>query len=47
MKLGFRKCMNDQCPYIKKDEVGVIVVCLHIDDTLCVGDLSFSYKGRR
>ena len=37
-KLGFRKCMNDQCLYIKKNEEGVIVVCLYIDDILCVGN---------
>ena len=28
--------MSNQCLYIKKDEVGVVVVCLCIDDTLYV-----------
>ena len=37
-KLGFRKCVSDQCLCIKKDEAGVIVICLYIDDTLCTGD---------
>ena len=33
-KLVFRKCMSNQCLYPKKDEVGVIMICLYIDDTL-------------
>ena len=47
MKLGFRKCMNDQCLYIKKDEVVVIVICLYIDVTLCVGHQSAIEKFKK
>ena len=30
--------MSNQCLYMKNDEVGVIVVCIYIDDTLFVGN---------
>ena len=30
--------MSNQCLYIKKDEAGVKVICLYIDNTLCVGN---------
>ena len=30
--------MNDQCLLMRNDQNGTIIVCLYIDDTLCVGD---------
>ena len=39
--------MSDQCLYIKKDEIGVIVICLYIDDTLCVGNRNAIEKFKR
>ena len=36
-KLGFVRCKADNCLLMRKNELGLIVVCVYIDDTLCVG----------
>ena len=30
--------MNDQCLLMRNDQNRTIIICLYIDDTLCVGD---------
>ena len=35
--MGFAKCMADECLLCRTTEKGMIVVCVYIDDTLCVG----------
>ena len=37
-KMNFVQSMNDQCLLIRNDQNGIIIVCLYIDDTLCMGD---------
>jgi hypothetical protein len=34
----FEKCFGDQCLLRKKDENGIIILCLYIDDCLACGD---------
>ena len=46
-RMGFRKCLNDQCLLMRDNEKGMIIVCLYIDDTLVIGkkkDISFFKK---
>ena len=38
--MGFTKCLSDQCLLMKNNDDGVVIVCIYIDDTLCVGDQS-------
>ena len=37
-KLGFEKCKADECLLWRRGEKGTVIVCVYIDDTLCVGD---------
>ena len=37
-KLGFEKCKADECLLKKKTDKGTVIVCVYIDDTLCVGN---------
>ena len=37
-KMDFIKCLNDPCLLMKENENGIIIMCLYIDDTLCVGE---------
>ena len=37
-KMNFVRSMNDQCLLMRNDKNGTVIVCLYIDDTLCVGD---------
>ena len=36
--MGFSKCLGDECLLFKESAEGVVIVCIYIDDTLCVGD---------
>ena len=36
-KLGFVRCKADNCLLMRENKLGLIVVCVYIDDTLCVG----------
>ena len=36
--MGFDKCLADDCLFKKETKKGTIIVCVCIDDTLCVGD---------
>ena len=36
--MGFDKCLADECLLRKKTKKGTVIVCVYIDDTLCVGD---------
>ena len=37
-KMGFTKCMADQCLFFRKSSDGTVVIAVYIDDTLCIGD---------
>ena len=37
-EMGFEKCMANQCLLKREDESGVVVICIYVDDTLCIGD---------
>ena len=37
-EMGFEKCLADECLLKRRIEKGSIVVCVYIDDTLCVGN---------
>ena len=36
-KLGMKKCLADQCLFVRNDEHGVVMIAIYIDDTLCIG----------
>ena len=38
VELGFRKCLADPCLLERETELGKVVVCVYVDDTMCVGD---------
>ena len=46
-KLGFQKCLADGCLLYKKDESGTIIICLYVDDLLCIGDKKAIEKFKR
>ena len=37
-KMNFVQSMNDQCLLMRNDQNRTVIVCLYIDDTLCIGD---------
>ena len=37
-KLGFEKCKADECLLWRSTRDGTLIVCVYIDDTLCVGN---------
>ena len=37
-KMNFVRSMNDQCLLMRNGQNGTVIVCLYIDDILCVGD---------
>ena len=37
-ELKFQKCLADSCLLMRKDENGTLVVCVYVDDTMCLGD---------
>jgi len=37
-EMSFEKCKADECLLYHRNEKGAIIVCVYIDDTLCVGD---------
>ena len=37
-KMGFLKCMADECLLMRTTEKGTVIVCVYIDDTLCLGE---------
>ena len=37
-EMNFEKCKADECLLYRKNEKGTVIVCVYIDDTLCVGD---------
>ena len=36
--MGFDKCLADECLLRKETKKGTVIVCVYIDDALCVGD---------
>ena len=34
--MGFDKCLADECLLKKETKKGAIIVCVYIDDTLCM-----------
>ena len=37
-EMGFSKCLGDECLLIRTTNEGAVIVCVYINDTLCVGD---------
>ena len=37
-EMNFEKCKADECLLYRKDTKGTVIVCVYIDDTLCVGE---------
>ena len=37
-KMNFVQSMNDQCLLMRNDQNRTVIVCLYIDDMLCIGD---------
>ena len=37
-EMWFEKCMADQSLLKREDESGVVLICIYVDDTLCIGD---------
>ena len=36
-EIGFVRCKSDNCLLTGEDKMGLVVMCVYIDDTLCVG----------
>ena len=36
-KMNFVKCFGDECLLMRESEIGSVVICVYIDDTLCAG----------
>ena len=36
--MHFEKCAGDECLLMRQKDVGTVVICVYIDDTLCAGD---------
>ena len=36
--MGFEKSMIDPCLLMRDDDYGVVILCMYVDDALCVGD---------
>lgn len=36
--MGFSKCLADKCLLSRKITEGIVIVCIYIDNTLCIGD---------
>ena len=39
-KLGFEKCMADSCLLKRSNDKGTLIICVYVDDILCIGDRS-------
>jgi hypothetical protein len=37
-KIGFQQCRSDPCLFYRKDDAGICVVLMYVDDNLCVGN---------
>ena len=37
-ELGFKRCMADNCLLTRETRLGIVIVCVNIDDTLCIGN---------
>ena len=37
-EMGFERCLADGCLLKRSTEVGTVIVCVYVDDTMCVGD---------
>ena len=36
-KMHFEKCLADGCLLKRKNEHGILIVCVYVDDTMCIG----------
>ena len=37
-EMGFEKCKANKCLLFRKDMIGTVIMCIYINNTLCVGD---------
>ena len=37
--MNFIKCTSDECLLMRGNSVGSMVICVYIDDTLCIGHI--------
>ena len=37
-KMDFEKCLADQCLLKREDKAGVVLICIYVDDALCMKD---------
>ena len=37
-ELGFKWCMAENCLLTRETRLGIVIVCIYIDDTLCIGN---------
>ena len=37
-ELGFKRCMADNCLLTQETRLSIVIVCVYIDDTLCIGN---------
>ena len=37
-EIEFDECLADQCLLKREDKARVVLICIYIDDTLCIGD---------
>ena len=36
--MHFNKCAGDECLLMRQKDIGTVVICVYIDNTLCAGD---------
>ena len=37
-EMKFKKCLNDPCLLMRENKNGFVIICIYIDDTLCIGN---------
>ena len=38
-ELSFEKCLAEPCLLMKKNDLGIVIFCLYVDEILCIGNL--------
>jgi hypothetical protein len=37
-KMGFEQCASDPCLFMRKNELGLVIILCYVDDNLCTGN---------
>jgi Reverse transcriptase (RNA-dependent DNA polymerase) len=36
--IGFKKCASDNCLMMRINKIGIVILCIYVDDVCCIGD---------